>query len=325
MVKSILDNYSYLLELWDEAYEVTKEVEPRARIKRVAAQMTTFEFYFGASLAHLLLRHTNNLSRTLQHKDISAAAGQQVAKAVVTTLQSLRNDSRFTLFWELVKTQSQKLTIAAPSLPRQRKRPIHYEDGNAAAEFASTPEDHYRRIYYEAPDQIIESITDRFDQPGYGLYSNLEQLLLKAVTHEDYEEELKSVAELYQSDLHIEDLKIQLTTLSLQLSDSHPSFSDILKYLQILSKPARNIYSEVITVIKLLLVMPASNATSERSFSALRRVKTYLRTTMTQERLNNLMLSHVHQEKLDKLDLLAIAEEFVNGSKHRSSLFGHFV
>ena len=140
----------------------------------------------------------------------------------------------------------------------------------------------YRRIYYEALDLIIESITDRFDQPGYGLYSNLEQLLLKAVRHEDYEEELKSVAGLYQSDLHIEDLKIQLTTLSLQLSDSHPSFSDILEYLQTLSKPARNIYSEVITVMK-LLVMPASNTTSERSFSALRRVKTYLRTTMTQE------------------------------------------
>ena len=121
---------------------------------------------------------------------------------------------------------------------------------------------------------------------------------MKAVRHEDYEEELKSVAELYQSDLYIEDLKVQLTTLSLQLSDSHPSFSDILEYLQTLSKPARNIYSEVITVIKLLLVMLASNVTSERPFSALKRVKTYLRTTMTQERLNNLMLSHVHQEKL---------------------------
>ena len=52
------------------------------------------------------------------------------------------------------------------------------------------PQDYYRRIYYEALDLIIESITDRFDQPGYGLYSNLEQLLLKAVRHEDYEEEL---------------------------------------------------------------------------------------------------------------------------------------
>ena len=241
---------------------------------------------FRASLAHLLLHDTDNLSRTLQYKDISAAARQQVAKGVVTTLQRLQNDSRFTLFWELVKTQSQKLIIDTPNLPRQRKRPIRFEDGNAAAEFVSAPEDHYRRIYYEALDLIIVSITDCLDQPGYGLYSNLEQLLLKAVRQEDYEEELKSVAELYQSNLHIEDLKIQLTTLSSQLSDSHPSFSVILKYLQTHSKPTCNIHFEVVTVMKLLLVMPASNATSERSFSVLRNVKTYLKTTMTQERLN---------------------------------------
>ena len=67
-VKSTLDNYDYLTELWDEAYEVTKETEARGRIKGVAAQMTTFEFYFGASLAHLLLCHTDNLSRTLQQR-----------------------------------------------------------------------------------------------------------------------------------------------------------------------------------------------------------------------------------------------------------------
>ena len=83
------------MELWDEVYEVTKEAEPRACIKGVAAQMTTFEFYFGAFLAHLLLCHTYNLSGTLQHKNISATAGQQVANDIVKTLQ---NDPRFTLF-----------------------------------------------------------------------------------------------------------------------------------------------------------------------------------------------------------------------------------
>ena len=95
---------------------------------------------------------------------------------------------------------------------------------------------------------------------------------------------LKSVAELYQSDLHFEDVKVQLTTLSLQLPDSNPSFSDILEYLLTLSQPARIIYSEVVTLMKLLLVMLESNAKRERSLSALRRVKTYLSTTMTQER-----------------------------------------
>ena len=195
----------------------------------VAAQMTTFEFYYGASLAHLLLRHTDNLSCTLQHKDISAVAGQQVAKSVVTTLQGLRDDSNFTLFWNLVKRKSQSLNIEAPKLPRQRKRPARYEYGHASAEFTSEPKDHYKRIYYEALDLIIMSITERFDQPGYALYSNLEQLLLKSVKHEDYEEELKSVSELYQSDLHIEDLNAQLLTLSSQNICSNPTFSDILE------------------------------------------------------------------------------------------------
>ena len=32
------------------------------------------------------------------------------------------------------------------------------------------------------------STMEYFDQPGYALYSNLEQLLLKSVKHEDYEE-----------------------------------------------------------------------------------------------------------------------------------------
>ena len=48
--------------------------------------------------------------------------------------------------------------------------------------------------------------------------------------------------------------------------------------------------SEVVKLLTLILVMPATNAVSERSASALRRVKTYLRTTMHQDRLNHLMV-----------------------------------
>ena len=40
---------------------------------------------------------------------------------------------------------------------------------------------------------------------------------------------------------------------------------------------------------------------SERSFSALHRVNNYLRSTVSQTRLNNLMVLHVHKEHTDKL------------------------
>jgi histone deacetylase complex regulatory component SIN3 len=69
--------------------------------------------------------------------------------------------------------------------------------------------------------------------------------------------------------------------------------------------------------------MPATNASSERSFSALRRIKTYLRATMKQDRLVYLMV-HIHRELTDKLDLISIANLFVSGSEHRQTLFGKF-
>jgi len=61
--------------------------------------------------------------------------------------------------------------------------------------------------------------------------------------------------------------------------------------------------------MKLILVLPATNATSEGSFSAMQRVKSHLRATMGWERLNNLMELHVHKEWTDKIILSNIVNE----------------
>ena len=87
----------------------------------------------------------------------------------------------------------------------------------------------------------------------------------------------------------------------------------------------KDLMSEVCMLLKLILVMPATNAVSERSFSALRRIKTFLRTTMTQCRLNNLMVLNVHKGHCEKLNLVDVANTFVAGSEHRLSLFGKFM
>ena len=84
-----------------------------------------------------------------------------------------------------------------PKLPRNRKRPIRYEDGNAAAEFHSNPKDYYRQIYYEALDLIVQSIKDRFEQSGYKVYKCLEDLVIKAANKLDFSEQLASVIDTY--------------------------------------------------------------------------------------------------------------------------------
>ena len=76
--------------------------------------------------------------------------------------------------------------------------------------------------------------------------------------------------------------------------------------------------------MKLILVMPATNSTSERSFSALKQIKSYLRNKMKQERLNSLMTIDVHKDKTDKLELRAIGNEFVAANAQRTNIFGTF-
>ena len=71
--------------------------------------------------------------------------------------------------------------------------------------------------------------------------------------------------------------------------------------------------------------MPSTNAISERSLSALRRVKNYLSSSMTLERLNHLFLLNAHKQLTDSMDLIAVANDFVALSEHRWVYLGSSV
>ena len=75
--------------------------------------------------------------------------------------------------------------------------------------------------------------------------------------------------------------------------------------------------SEVHKLILIYLTIPVTTATAERSFSTLKHVKTYLRNSMTQQRLNHCFILHVHRQKTDSLDLKEIAQEFIQRNERR--------
>ena len=329
-LKSVIENYEVLNELWCECLEFVKETEMKARIHGVQSQMQQFDFFWGVTLGELILRHTDNLSRALQKADVSAADGQKIAGLTVKTLQSLRTDCNFQLFWEKTIRDADRLKVNRPSLPRRRKTPRRFESGSTDGySFPNTPVHHYRRVYYEAIDLITICINNRFDQPGYKIYCNIQDLLLKAANADDYDAELKFVTQFYGSDFDGYLLKTQLEVFSTDCAANSESrgkyqLSDVIEMLKSKSEPQKDLLSEVCILLKLLLVMPATNAISEHSFSALRRVKSYLRSTMNQDRLTHLMVLHIHKELTDKLDLISIANDFVAGDTHRLTGFGTF-
>jgi len=68
-----------------------------------------------------------------------------------------------------------------------------------------------------------------------------------------------------------------------------------------------NFLPAVTTLLRLFGTIPVSNATAERSFSALKRLKTYLRSTMGEERLTGLALLHVNKStEVDPDDIIEL-------------------
>lgn len=270
------------------------------------------------------LKLTDNLSRTLQKQEMSAAERQAVAELTVRTLKAMRSEESFGLFFDLVDRFRELTGTQPPALPRKRRAPQRYEVGSGEGSHCTTVEDHYRLQYFEVLDIAIASITDRFNhQPGYAVYKRLEGLLVNAANGETYDQYFDSVTTFYKDDFDRGLLSAQLQNLTTWFAGNTVSLKECLAFLRALPQAQKSFFSEVCRLVNLTLVMPATNAVSERSFSAMRRLKTYLRRTMRQSRLNHVMILSINRQKVE-LDIDVIADEFVRANEHRLRQFGKF-
>lgn len=71
-------------------------------------------------------------------------------------------------------------------------------------------------------------------------------------------------------------------------------------------------YSEVLGACIIFLTLPVTVATAERSFSKLKIIKNYLRNSMGQNRLSNIAVLNIEQQRTKELSLDKIITDFSN-------------
>lgn len=79
-------------------------------------------------------------------------------------------------------------------------------------------------------------------------------------------------------------------------------------------------FTETLKIISLVKTLPITTATNERFFSSLKNVKSYLRTTMGDERLNNLMVLNVEKEHANNINLEEAVDRFAKLKNRRYPL-----
>ncbi|KAL2098343.1 hypothetical protein ACEWY4_007550 [Coilia grayii] len=134
-----------------------------------------------------------------------------------------------------------------------------------------------------------------------------------------------SSSEQFSCHLHFvdTDMYLQLKMLGgLTKDQTFLTVQDLARFMSALHPQTRGLFSEVERLVHLCLCLPVSTACSERSFSALRRLKTWLRSTVSQRRLTHMALLHIHKNVLDGLNLHEIIGEFIGQTPERKSTFG---
>ncbi|XP_021979341.1 zinc finger MYM-type protein 1-like [Helianthus annuus] len=108
------------------------------------------------------------------------------------------------------------------------------------------------------------------------------------------------------SDIDAKELYTELNLIKTFLPRHIDNPFDVLDYIFQRSTTYRN----AINAYKVMLIIPVTVALAERSFSKLKLLKTYLRSTMSQERLNGLATISIESEILDTMDYKELIKSF---------------
>ena len=109
------------------------------------------------------------------------------------------------------------------------------------------------------------------------------------------------------SDVEINDFFSELKVLQVTLPDSLMSAPEILKFVM-----DADCYPNISVAYRILLTIPVTVATAKRSFSKLKLLNNYLRSTMSQERLNGLAMCTIEKDILDTVDHNTVLDDFAS-------------
>ena len=173
----------------------------------------------------------------------------------------------------------------------------------------ATAKEYYRAAFFSALDKAYAQLGERLDKhsPGLKKYITFEQMLQKG--HVDNE-----VCQKYP-ELNAESFNIQLKMFHNNYAAT--SLREAQRIFQNMIPEVRSLFMAVEKLLRLMLICPVSSCAAERLFSALRRLKNWLRNSMSQERLSAISSCYVNQTFLKNLNLKQLAYQFSQQVLHQ--------
>jgi hypothetical protein len=262
------------------------------------------QFLIALVTVEAVMAHTVEPSRLLQSSNEDIVSAYALINDVRHTIESMRDAAFGSIFVKAEKllcevgSHHESLVIPRICKLQTRRNNVPHD----------SPEEYYRRsVFLPFVDHVCSELCNRFGDHSVPIAFGFRELLRGPQVDKNVVLESSKV---FGGDVNEVLLSAELDRWKLS-APTFCSISDALRFSE--SRHLPNIH----TLLLILLTVPVTNAEAERSFSTLKRLKTYLRNTIGQDRLNGLALMCVHNEM--DININTVIEKF--SQKNRRLMF----
>lgn len=301
---------------------VSKKREEIQEATALKKKISKFDFVLMLVFHYNILKKTNIIAQTLQKTQIGLDKACGLLKKASDEMEAMRNNFNNIVMEAEKVAQSWKIT---PQLEEKRVRTVkRFHDELAADTTFQDPYERFRvKVFIKSMDIICTQLKDRFlgVQAINDSFDFIRPYSLLNYSEEKLIEAAGTLVKKYPTDLS-DALKNEIVSFKHIFSKiADPKkikyIFDVAQLLFVnyycLTSSLPNLCSAYI----LFLTLPIGSVAAETSFSKLKLIKTYLSSTMIQERLSSLGILSIEHERAQKLDLEAIVDTFLERRERR--------
>jgi Domain of unknown function (DUF4371)/hAT family C-terminal dimerisation region len=266
--------------------------ESLSKANSIKLSITQFDFLLAFIVCRNVLRYIQPLTVSLQRRTIDICAAMQEVKTVIKTLKNcrIRIDGYFDKWFDEAETLGQSVNASAPQLPRTTHKQIH-----RANTPADTPKQSYHRIVaIPFLDHLLTELEARFGPVQITGSYGLSLLPPALASDQHWMENAIKYAEFVKDDLpSFSTVEVELECWKQKWTTGEVTTSSIAETI---ASTNAIFYPNIFVMLQLSATLPVTSCECERTFSLIRILKTYLRSTMGQERLSGLALLYIHHD-----------------------------
>ncbi|XP_046492925.1 zinc finger MYM-type protein 1-like [Neodiprion pinetum] len=307
-----------------------KDAKLRSELRGLCFEIESLSFLIRLVVWYDVLQVINKISKALQCPKVDLHTAMNMIDGALLQLQTFR-ESGFETCIATAKKMAEKLDISQ-TLPESRtprtRRFFDYE-----SQHDERPSDPMKRLEIEFFNKLcdiaISSLRERFEMTQnvcepFSIIRNSDnfmrldrtQILTKSKALENY-----LTGEDENSDIDGRELAEELESLKAYfVAAGMTDLSALVMISHIIDKGLDEIYPNFTVTLRIFLTLPVTSASGERTFSKLKLIKTYLRSTMCQDRLNGLAAMSIEHGICNELNFSDIIASFANKKSRKVPL-----